>query len=143
MTDVARQELAPRGIQVAALHVGYMDTDTAAHITAPKADPADVAALALDGNENDLTEILADDLSPTSSRAFIDFEKSIERKERPMSSTDTSNGTPISGAVALVTGGNRGSAAHSSTNCSNAEPPRCTPPRAQRNRNATTTGSFD
>ena len=39
---------------------------------------------------------------------FIDFEKSIERKERPMSSTDTSNGTPISGAVALVTGGNRG-----------------------------------
>jgi NAD(P)-dependent dehydrogenase (short-subunit alcohol dehydrogenase family) len=63
MTDVARQELAPRGIQVAALHVGYMDTDTAAHITAPKADPADVAALALDGIENDLTEILADDLS--------------------------------------------------------------------------------
>jgi hypothetical protein len=38
-----------------------MDTDMAAHINAPKADPADVAALALDGMENDLTEILADD----------------------------------------------------------------------------------
>jgi NAD(P)-dependent dehydrogenase (short-subunit alcohol dehydrogenase family) len=61
MTDVARQELAPSGIHVAALHVAYMDTDMAAHINAPKADPADVAALALDGIETDLTEILADD----------------------------------------------------------------------------------
>ena len=61
MTDVARQELAPHGIHVAALHVAYMDTDMAAHITAPKADPARVAALALDGIEADLTEILADD----------------------------------------------------------------------------------
>ena len=61
LTDAARQELAPSGIHVAALHVAYMDTDMAAHITAPKVDPADVAALALDGIENDLTEILADD----------------------------------------------------------------------------------
>ena len=35
----------------------------AAHIDAPKANPADVAALALDGVETDLTEILADDLT--------------------------------------------------------------------------------
>ena len=61
MTDVARQELAPHGIHVAALHVAYMDTDMAARINAPKVDPADVAALALDGIEADLTEILADD----------------------------------------------------------------------------------
>jgi NAD(P)-dependent dehydrogenase (short-subunit alcohol dehydrogenase family) len=61
MTNVTRQEFAPRGIQVAALHVAYMDTDMAAHITGPKADPADVATLALDGIEDDLTEILADD----------------------------------------------------------------------------------
>jgi NAD(P)-dependent dehydrogenase (short-subunit alcohol dehydrogenase family) len=65
MTDVARQELAPSGIHVAALHVAYMDTDMAAHINAPKAHPADVAALALDGIENDLTEILADDTTRT------------------------------------------------------------------------------
>ena len=38
-----------------------MDTDMAAHIDAPKAKPAEVPALALDGIENDLTEILADD----------------------------------------------------------------------------------
>jgi NAD(P)-dependent dehydrogenase (short-subunit alcohol dehydrogenase family) len=62
MTNVARQELAPGGIHVAALHVGYMDTDTVAFIAAPKADPAGVAALALDGTEADLTETLADDL---------------------------------------------------------------------------------
>jgi len=61
MTDVARQELAPSAIHITALHVAYMDTDMTAHITAPKADPADVAALALDGIETGLTEILADD----------------------------------------------------------------------------------
>jgi NAD(P)-dependent dehydrogenase (short-subunit alcohol dehydrogenase family) len=61
MTDVTRQELGPHGIHVAALHVAYMDTDMAARINAPKADPAEVAALALDGIEDDLTEILADD----------------------------------------------------------------------------------
>jgi NAD(P)-dependent dehydrogenase (short-subunit alcohol dehydrogenase family) len=63
MTDATRQELAPRGIHVAALHVAYMDTDMAAHIAAPKADPADVAALALDGIENGFTEILADEVT--------------------------------------------------------------------------------
>jgi NAD(P)-dependent dehydrogenase (short-subunit alcohol dehydrogenase family) len=61
MTNVTRHELAQSAIHVAALHVAYMDTDMAAHIAAPKADPADVAALALDGIEDDLTEILADD----------------------------------------------------------------------------------
>jgi NAD(P)-dependent dehydrogenase (short-subunit alcohol dehydrogenase family) len=61
MTDATRLELAPHGIQVAALHVAYMDTDMTAHLNVPKADPADVAALALDGIEHDLTEILADD----------------------------------------------------------------------------------
>ena len=35
----------------------------AAHIDAAKANPADVAALALDGIETDLTEILADDIT--------------------------------------------------------------------------------
>ena len=38
-----------------------MDTDMTAGIAAPKADPAEVAALARDGIENDLAEILADE----------------------------------------------------------------------------------
>ncbi|MFD3750970.1 SDR family oxidoreductase [Streptomyces cyaneofuscatus] len=61
LTDATREELAPRGITVSALHVGYMDTDMAAAVPADqKADPADVAAQALDGIEKGLPEILAD-----------------------------------------------------------------------------------
>ncbi|MER6348707.1 SDR family oxidoreductase [Streptomyces sp. NPDC001595] len=64
LTNAAREELAPRGITVSALHVGYMDTDMAAAVPADqKADPADVAAQALDGIETGLPEILADELT--------------------------------------------------------------------------------
>ncbi|MEU4874525.1 SDR family oxidoreductase [Streptomyces sp. NPDC021608] len=64
LTDATREELAPRGITVSALHVGYMDTDMARVIPAEqKTDPADVAAQALDGIERGLPEILADDLT--------------------------------------------------------------------------------
>ncbi|MDX1883806.1 SDR family oxidoreductase [Mycolicibacterium sp. 120270] len=66
MTDAVRQELAPRGIHVAALHVGYMDTDMAAFATdAPKSDPGIVARLTLDGLFAGEPEILADELSRT------------------------------------------------------------------------------
>ncbi|MCX4528944.1 MULTISPECIES: SDR family oxidoreductase [unclassified Streptomyces] len=64
MTDAIREELAPRGIAVTALHVAYMDTDMAARIPAgQKTDPALVAALALDGLAAGAPEILADDLT--------------------------------------------------------------------------------
>jgi NAD(P)-dependent dehydrogenase (short-subunit alcohol dehydrogenase family) len=64
LTDAAREELAPRGIAVYALHVGYMDTDMARVVPADqKADPAEVAAQALDGIEQGLPEILADDVT--------------------------------------------------------------------------------
>ncbi|MFE1292167.1 SDR family oxidoreductase [Streptomyces sp. NPDC058751] len=64
LTDAAREELAPRGISVSALHVGYMDTDMAAGVPAEhKTDPADVAAQALDGVAGGLPEILADELT--------------------------------------------------------------------------------
>ena len=66
LTDAVRDQLAPRGITVSALHVGYMDTDMAARIPADqKIDPAVVARLALDGVAAGLPEILADDLSRT------------------------------------------------------------------------------
>jgi NAD(P)-dependent dehydrogenase (short-subunit alcohol dehydrogenase family) len=64
MTDAVRQELARRGIHVASLHVGYMDTDMAAH--APddqKVNPSAVAKQALDGLFAGEPEILADDLT--------------------------------------------------------------------------------
>lgn len=64
LTDATREELAPRGIHVAALHVGYMDTDMVSYIPADqKIDPAAVAKQALDGLFAGQPEILADDLS--------------------------------------------------------------------------------
>ncbi|WP_405504108.1 SDR family oxidoreductase [Streptomyces purpurascens] len=64
LTGAAREELAPRGIAVSALHVGYMDTGMAASVPADqKADPAEVAAQALSGIERGLPEILADEIT--------------------------------------------------------------------------------
>ena len=66
MTDALREELAPRGIHVAALHVGFMDTDMAEFVPADqKSDPAVVAAQALDGLFAGEPEILADELTRT------------------------------------------------------------------------------
>lgn len=64
MTNVVRAELAPSRIDVIALHVGYMDTDMAAHVDpSAKIDPALVAGLALDGIEKRALEVVADDTS--------------------------------------------------------------------------------
>ena len=58
------EELAPRGVHVAALHVGFMDTDMADFVPADqKTDPSVVAKLALDGLFAGEPEILADDTS--------------------------------------------------------------------------------
>lgn len=63
LTNALRIELAGQGTLVSALHVGFMDTDMAKHVDAPKNDPALVAKLALDALEAGELEILADDLS--------------------------------------------------------------------------------
>jgi len=63
LTNSLRQELAPRGVLVSALHVGYMDTDMVKAIEAPKSDPADIARIAIDGIEAGEEEIIADDTS--------------------------------------------------------------------------------
>ena len=63
MTNVLRIALADKGIRVTALHVGLMDTDMAAGMDAPKADPAQVAALTIDGDAAGAYEVLADDSS--------------------------------------------------------------------------------
>jgi NAD(P)-dependent dehydrogenase (short-subunit alcohol dehydrogenase family) len=65
LTNALRQELAPQGTRVAALHVGYMDTDMARHVDAAKSDPADIARIAIDGIQADQAEIIADDISRT------------------------------------------------------------------------------
>lgn len=63
LTNALRQELAAQGTRVSALHVGYMDTDMIRHLDVPKADPAAVAKLAIDGIEAGDAEIIADDTS--------------------------------------------------------------------------------
>ncbi|MHB9848349.1 SDR family oxidoreductase [Streptomyces sp. Tue6028] len=62
-TNTLRLELHERGIGVTGLHMGYVDTDMAAHVDAPKSGARDIAALALDGVEAGAFEVLADDLT--------------------------------------------------------------------------------
>jgi NAD(P)-dependent dehydrogenase (short-subunit alcohol dehydrogenase family) len=63
LTNVLRLNLYPQNVRVASLHVGFMDTDMTSSIDAPKANPADIAKIAIDGIETDSFEIVADDLS--------------------------------------------------------------------------------
>jgi NAD(P)-dependent dehydrogenase (short-subunit alcohol dehydrogenase family) len=60
-TNAIRLELLNRGIGVTGLHMGYVDTDMTAAVTAPKVRPEDVAKQALDGIETGAYEVLADD----------------------------------------------------------------------------------
>ena len=63
LTNALREELAPLKITTSSLHVGYMDTDMAAHVDGPQHDPATIAALAIDGIRDGVLEVVADDLS--------------------------------------------------------------------------------
>jgi NAD(P)-dependent dehydrogenase (short-subunit alcohol dehydrogenase family) len=60
-TNALRLELLNRGIGVTGLHMGYVDTDMTAAVTAAKEKPADIAKAALDGIESGAYEVLADD----------------------------------------------------------------------------------
>jgi NAD(P)-dependent dehydrogenase (short-subunit alcohol dehydrogenase family) len=62
-TNSLRQELAQQHTQVLAVHVGYMDTDMAATVTAPKTTPVVVAEATLDALEAGAHEVLADEVS--------------------------------------------------------------------------------
>jgi NAD(P)-dependent dehydrogenase (short-subunit alcohol dehydrogenase family) len=63
LTNALRLQLADRGIRVAGLHVGYMDTDMVRTVDAAKSDPVDIARIAVDGIAADTYEILADNAS--------------------------------------------------------------------------------
>jgi NAD(P)-dependent dehydrogenase (short-subunit alcohol dehydrogenase family) len=62
-TDSMRTELAPRGVQVVGVYVGYVDTDMTAAVQAAKVEPADVVRQVLDGLEAGEVEVLADETS--------------------------------------------------------------------------------
>jgi len=63
LTNALRVQLAEDNIRVAGLHVGFMDTEMAASVDAPKSDPGVIAKVAVAGIESGLYEILADDVS--------------------------------------------------------------------------------
>ncbi|NJP34303.1 SDR family oxidoreductase [Micromonospora thermarum] len=63
LTNSLRLTLAPAGIRVAGLHVGYMDTDMTRAVTAAKHAPADIARYAVDQLAAGAYEIVADDVS--------------------------------------------------------------------------------
>jgi short-subunit dehydrogenase len=63
LTNGLRGELRTQGTQVVGVHVGFMDTDMAAGVNMPKADPLDVARQTLVAVAEGKDEVLADDLS--------------------------------------------------------------------------------
>ncbi|MFC6344268.1 SDR family NAD(P)-dependent oxidoreductase, partial [Nocardioides hankookensis] len=63
LTNAARGELREQGTLVVGVHVGYMDTDMTADVTAPKSDPADLVTQVLEALEKGEEEVLGDDTS--------------------------------------------------------------------------------
>jgi NAD(P)-dependent dehydrogenase (short-subunit alcohol dehydrogenase family) len=63
LTNSLRLELRPQGTQVVAVHAGYLDTDMAASVNAPKTAPDDVVAKVLDALRNGREEVLVDEVS--------------------------------------------------------------------------------
>jgi NAD(P)-dependent dehydrogenase (short-subunit alcohol dehydrogenase family) len=63
LTNAFRKELRANGTLVVGVHFGYMDTSMAAHVQAPKVDPADVASQVLRAVDAGQEEVLADALS--------------------------------------------------------------------------------
>lgn len=62
-TNSLRLELAPAGVHVVGVHVGYVDTPMAARHTGPKADPADLVSKVFSAVEAGEYEVLADEAS--------------------------------------------------------------------------------
>ena len=62
-TNSLRLELAPAGVHVVGVHVGWVDTPMAAHSTDPKTQPADLVRTVFDAVEAGEYEVLADEAS--------------------------------------------------------------------------------
>ncbi len=63
LTNVTRGELRDQGTQVVGVHVGYLDTDMAAHVDGPKLAPADLVAQVIEALEKGEEEVLGDETS--------------------------------------------------------------------------------
>lgn len=63
ITNALRLSLRPNGTLVVGVHAGFIDTDLAAGVDAPKTAPDDVVARVLAGVRDDAEEVLVDDIS--------------------------------------------------------------------------------
>jgi NAD(P)-dependent dehydrogenase (short-subunit alcohol dehydrogenase family) len=63
LTNSLRLDLRRQGTQVVAVHAGFLDTDMAAAITAPKTAPEEVVAQVLDALREGREEVLVDEVS--------------------------------------------------------------------------------
>lgn len=63
LTNSLRVELAPQGTLVEGVHVGFIDTDMAAGVDAPKVTPESVVEATLEALREGRPEVLADDTS--------------------------------------------------------------------------------
>jgi len=63
LTNVVRGELRDQGTLVVGVHVGYLDTDMAAHVEGPKLAPADLVDQVLEALETGEEEVLGDEAS--------------------------------------------------------------------------------
>lgn len=62
-TNAVRLDLAPQGVQVVGVHVGWVDTPMAAGASGPKNDPSEVVDKAYAALETGAHEVLVDELS--------------------------------------------------------------------------------
>ncbi|MEU4813234.1 SDR family oxidoreductase [Nocardia fluminea] len=62
-TNSLRLELAPHGVHVTGVHMGYVDTAMAAHADGPKIPPAELVTKVYDAVEADEYEVVADELT--------------------------------------------------------------------------------
>jgi NAD(P)-dependent dehydrogenase (short-subunit alcohol dehydrogenase family) len=62
-TNSLRIELAPKGVHVTGVHMGYVDTPMAAHADGPKLRPAELVTTVYDAVEAGEHEVLADELT--------------------------------------------------------------------------------
>lgn len=63
LTNGLRHALRGQGTQIVGVHVGYIDTDLAAHVTGPKSAPDDVARAVLAGIAAGKDEVVVDEVS--------------------------------------------------------------------------------
>jgi NAD(P)-dependent dehydrogenase (short-subunit alcohol dehydrogenase family) len=62
-TNSIRLELAPKGVHVVGVHMGYVDTAMAEHADGPKMLPADLVRTVYDAVEAEQYEVIADEIT--------------------------------------------------------------------------------